>query len=146
MKADVYTSFLTNKVKVFSTDKRVAPQEVSGQKIRRGLPLLVASLMMATPISCQASQGRSDNGENVRNNPTVFWNNSEFLSEAEVTAIMKNPFPAPLQDFNFNHLPENTDNFGRLCATAWRKPMIFKAAAVLMMNKKRNTGLRRVKC
>ncbi len=111
MKADVYTSFLTNKVKVFSTDKRVAPQDVSGQKIRRGLPLLVASLMMATPISCQASLGRSDNGENVRNNPTVFWNNSEFLSEAEVTAIMKNPFPAPLQDFNFNHLPENTDNF-----------------------------------
>lgn len=111
MKADVYTGFLTDKVTVYSTDKKVKPQRVSGAKIRKKIPVLLASMMMALPISCQAVQERSGDKEEVKTETKAFSAEKEFLSDAEIDSILLNPSPAVLKDVNYNHLPENQENF-----------------------------------
>lgn len=115
MKADVYTGFLTEKVKAYSTDKNVKPKTISGRKIRQGLPALLASMMLSMPFSCQSAQERRENNDGAKTETvevrTAFFEEKEFLSAEEIDAILQNPSPAPLEDINFNHLPENQANF-----------------------------------
>lgn len=48
MKADVYTGFLTDKVKVFGTERRAKPFVLPGKVLRRVTPFLLASAMTLT--------------------------------------------------------------------------------------------------
>lgn len=116
MKANVYTGFLTEKVKVYSTEKREKPRVISGRSLQRAIPVLLASMMSLTS-SCTA---KANNYQNNNNAVTVavqdtledvFAPETEFLSEKEISALMENPAPSSLNDVNFNHLPENKENF-----------------------------------
>ncbi len=117
MKANVYTGFLTNKVKVYSTEKGAKPQEASGRTLRRGLPMVLASIMMAMPAACNPVVEKTDSGKTYHVETLPAVNDVlgvkiyEFLSEAAINGILANPAPAPLEDVNFNHMPENQANF-----------------------------------
>lgn len=116
MKADVYTGFLTDKVKIFSTDKKVKPVSVSGKVLRRAVPVLLASLMSFTG-SCSVRGGKALDSEEAAKitaeHPAYLTDEREFLPQSEVLAMMESPSPAlfPLSDVNFNHMPENKENF-----------------------------------
>ncbi|MCM1323850.1 MAG: hypothetical protein NC218_06780 [Acetobacter sp.] len=116
MKANVYTGFLTDKIKIYDTKKDCQPKKVSGRKLYRAFPLLLSSLMVS-PVSCLVPEHSSQNGEDAHK---ITWfapdvaskdDTKEFLSDAEVKKIIANPCPTPLKDINFNHLPEHQENF-----------------------------------
>lgn len=56
MKADVYTGFLTDKVKVFGTERRAKPFVLPGKVLRRVTPFLLASAMTLTACSPKQNQ------------------------------------------------------------------------------------------
>lgn len=115
MKADVYTGFLTEKVKVYSTEKREKPRIISGRALRQAMPVLLASVMSLTS-SCSVRANNSQNNDGMltvstQNTVDAILPETEFLSEKEIAALMEHPAPTLLKDVNFNHLPENKENF-----------------------------------
>ena len=66
MKADVYTGFLTDKVKVFGTERRAKPFVLPGKVLRRVTPFLLASAMTLTACSPKQNQEeKENNGQHV---------------------------------------------------------------------------------
>lgn len=122
MKADVYTAFLTHKVKVFATKKDVKPFVISRRLLRRATPFLLASAMTFTACSSRDNHKHvSDTQpkdeytaiyqEVVQNYHLTSLQDKEPFSQDEINQMIMKNNPAPLYDTNFNHLPENTQNF-----------------------------------
>ena len=131
MRADVLTSFLTDKVKVFPTQRNIDPFVLPKKAIRRAYPFLLASAMVFT-TGCRAgnlSHPADNTGDNHHQTTMTATSLNEIYKEVvntyHLTALQeKEPFSieeinqmmaekkAPLlKDNNFNHCPENVANF-----------------------------------
>lgn len=140
MQPDVMTAFLGNrqdKVKVFPTTKKVKPFSLNGKFVRRSFPFLMASAMVFTACSDGKEQKSGNNDvkkdtteiTNVPQVPVipVVWSNiyhqvvdkynltslkdKEPLSLQEIHQLVTTPQEVMPNDSNFNHLPENKENF-----------------------------------
>ena len=116
MKADVYTGFLTDKVKVFGTERRAKPFVLPGKVLRRVTPFLLASAMTLTACSPKQNQEeKENNGQHVdyteiyhdvvdRYNLTEL-KAKEPLSQEEINELIIHTDAPELRDRNFNHCP-----------------------------------------
>ena len=120
--SDVYADFLKGKgdVKVFSTKRDVKPYKVCKKMLRKVYPFLLGSA-----ISVTACNIRSDSDFNEKKHPTfeeiyadvinVYkldkLKDKEPLPQTMIKQIMKNQNVPYLYDINYNHLPENKENF-----------------------------------
>lgn len=133
MKADFYTGFLTDKVKVFGTSKGSKPFTVRGRVLRKAAPFLLASALAIT-----ACEPRQDDDKTSKNKAESIdmraiyaevvdkYNLTELkgkepLSEAEIRDLLENPNAPALKDKNFNHLPENNANFWEIVRNGLQK-------------------------
>lgn len=123
MKADVYTGFLTDNVKVFGTKKEDKPFVLSGRKLRKAGKVLLASLMMST-LSARAHEHQPDMSDvspqvltEVYQDVLQRYNltslsDKEPLPEEMIKGLMTDTTSLPvLQDTNYNHSPADNENF-----------------------------------
>lgn len=130
MRANCYTAFMTDKVKVFPTDKKIKPFVLPKRLVQKVYPFLLASAMTFTLGSCHVSvdKNRSDSykpqtevvdkeqlasayKEVVSTYRLTALQDKEPFSEQEIKSLLSiNKAPA-LKDVNFNHCPASQDNF-----------------------------------
>ena len=130
-------------IKVFSTDKRVKPFSMPSRIIRKAFPFLVVSAMTFTACSENKSADTKENTaeqvekikfeqnlQKAQDSIQVPWidtykevvekyrlvgkKDKEPLSIADIDALMKTPQIIEVTDTNFNHAPENVDNFWKI--------------------------------
>ncbi len=122
MKADAYTGFLSDKVKVYGTEKKSEPFELPKRLIRRAYPFLLASAMVITGCGSRQEKTKENEAcagdiyteayhEVVDKYRLTALRDKEPLSQAEVNALIMDTKAPALKDTNFNHCPENTANF-----------------------------------
>ena len=133
MKADFYTGFLTDKVKVFGTDKGSKPFTVRGRVLRKAAPFLLASALAITACGphqdddktsknkAESIDMRAIYAEVVDKYNLTELKDKEPLSEAEIRDLLENPNAPALKDKNFNHLPENNANFWEIVRNGLQK-------------------------
>ena len=121
MKADIYSAFLTNKVKVFATQKDVKPFILPRKIMKKAAPFLIASAMTLTACSHKQSSAEKSAVSDV--NYTEIYQQvieqynlmslkeKEPFSQQEINEMIIHNNPPELVDFNFNHCPENVENF-----------------------------------
>lgn len=116
MRANVYTGFLTRKIKVYPTESKEKPRCVRGDIIRKAFPLLMASVIPFMG-GCFHKNGNLQD-EKVKRDKVYALSSmiadndvTEYLSQEEIKFLMKDPAPTVLLDVNFNHLPTDKDNF-----------------------------------
>lgn len=131
MKADCFTGFLTDKVKVFPTTRKVAPYVLPKRLIRRAYPFLLASAMTFVGVGF-TKQSQVAGDDDTRQSSALFMNKKqltdiyqEVVNVYNLVALKdKEPFSeqniqnllslqqAPmLKDVNFNHCPASQENF-----------------------------------
>lgn len=124
MKADVYSAFLTNKVKVFATNKDIHTFVLPRKIMRKVAPFLIASAMTFTACAPKGNQNidnqpKSSDGINFteiyhevidKYNLTALKDKEPF-SQNEINDMIIHNNPPEFVDYNFNHCPENLDNF-----------------------------------
>ena len=133
MKADFYTGFLTDKVKVFGTSKGSKPFTVRGRVLRKAAPFLLASALAITACGPRQDDDktRKNKAESIdmqaiyaevvdKYNLTEL-KGKEPLSAAEIRDLLENPNAPALKDKNFNHLPENNANFWEIVRNGLQK-------------------------
>lgn len=118
MKADIYSSFLTDKVKAFPTKKGMSPFVIGKRVLRKAAPLLLCSAMVASGCirSSQRSEAREDEWsqiykETVEKYRLTALMDKEPLPKRMIDEMIVNPNAPALKDVNFNHSIENTENF-----------------------------------
>lgn len=133
MKADFYTGFLTDKVKVFGTSKDSKPFTVRGRVLRKAAPFLLASALAITACGprqdddktrknkAESIDMRAIYAEVVDKYNLTELKDKEPLSEAEIRDLLENPNAPTLKDKNFNHLPENNANFWEIVRNGLQK-------------------------
>ena len=133
MKADFYTGFLTDKVKVFSTGKNSKPFTVRGRVLRKAAPFLLASALAITACGprqdddktrknkAESIDMRAIYAEVVDKYNLTELKGKEPLSAAEIRDLLENPNAPALKDKNFNHLPENNANFWEIVRNGLQK-------------------------
>ena len=133
MKADFYTGFLTDKVKVFGTSKDSKPFTVRGRVLRKAAPFLLASALAITACGprqdddktrknkAESIDMRAIYAEVVDKYNLTELKDKEPLSEAEIRDLLENPNAPALKDKNFNHLPENNANFWEIVRNGLQK-------------------------
>lgn len=148
MKADVYTGFLTDKVKVFGTERRAKPVVLPGKVLRRVTPFLLASAMTLTACSPKQNQGeKENNGQHVdyteiyhdvvdRYNLTEL-KAKEPLSQEEINELIIHTDAPELRDRNFNHCPENNANFWEIVKNGINATKAVQNSPALTYNQKK---------
>lgn len=133
MKADFYTGFLTDKVKVFGTGKGSKPFTVRGRVLRKAAPFLLASALAITACGprqdddktrknkAESIDMRAIYAEVVDKYNLTELKGKEPLSAAEIRDLLENPNAPALKDKNFNHLPENNANFWEIVRNGLQK-------------------------
>ena len=133
MKADFYTGFLTDKVKVFSTGKNSKPFTVRGRVLRKAAPFLLASALAITACGPRQDAKKGQNIEKGSFDMRAIYaevvdkynltelKGKEPLSAAEIRDLLENPNAPALKDKNFNHLPENNANFWEIVRNGLQK-------------------------
>ncbi len=123
MKADIYTGFITDRVKVFGTDKEDRSFVLPKRMFQRTAPFLIASALMFTACSSKQNDTRQDSSlkhetslksvyaKTVDKYNLTKLQDKEPFSEEELQQMMNEPNPPKLTDFNFNHCPASVDNF-----------------------------------
>jgi len=136
MQANVYTGFLTNKVKAFATKKGISPVVFPRRVIERAYPFVLASAMMftacheeKTPIdesieplrtettTTPTAQKTYDNewqqiySEVINKYHLTQLKDKEPFSQKEIEDLLKIKDIPVLNDTNFNHVPANQENF-----------------------------------
>lgn len=157
MKADVYTGFLTDKVKVFGTERRAKPFVLPGKVLRRVTPFLLASAMTLTACSPKQNQEeKENNGQHVdyteiyhdvvdRYNLTEL-KAKEPLSQEEINELIIHTDAPELRDRNFNHCPENNANFWEIVKNGINATKAVQNSPALTYNQKKNIRLRLIRC
>ncbi len=123
MEADVYTGFLTNKVKVFGTSEEVKPFVMAGKKLRMAGKVLLASLMISS-LSARAQDNQHSETQIFPQTMTEIYHDvvtkyqltalkdKEPLPEEMITTLLNDTTPLPdLLDTNYNHSPASNKNF-----------------------------------
>ena len=148
MKADVYTGFLTDKVKVFGTERRAKPFVLPGKVLRRVTPFLLASAMTLTACSPKQNQEeKENNGQHVdyteiyhdvvdRYNLTEL-KAKEPLSQEEINELIIHTDAPELRDRNFNHCPENNANFWEIVKNGINATKAVQNSPALTYNQKK---------
>ena len=77
MQADVYTAFLTDKVKVFATQKGVKPFKIAGKYIRKAYPFLLSSAMI---LSGCAQSNKTKTDPNFLNKESISQNIDNIIT------------------------------------------------------------------
>ncbi len=123
MKADIYSAFMTNKVKVFATQKDVKPFVLPRRIMRKAAPFLIASAMTLSACSPKNNQNSGEKSSVTDVNYTTIYQQvveqynlmslkeKEPFSQQEINDMIIHNNPPELVDFNFNHCPENVENF-----------------------------------
>lgn len=147
MKANVYDAFLTDKVKVFATQKDVKPFVLPRKIMKKAAPFLIASAMTLTACSPKTNEtNTSDNG--ATNYSEIY---KEVVEKYNLTSLMaKEPFsqdeindmiihnnPPELVDYNFNHCPENVENFWEIVKNGIRATKIVQKSPTLNFKQKK---------
>lgn len=147
MKANVYDAFLTDKVKVFATQKDVKPFVLPRKIMKKAAPFLIASAMTLTACSPKTNEANtSDNG--ATNYSEIY---KEVVKKYNLTSLMaKEPFsqdeindmiihnnPPKLVDYNFNHCPENVENFWEIVKNGIRATKIVQKSPTLNFKQKK---------
>lgn len=121
MKTDAYTAFLRgtkDKIKAFGTTRDSKSFEIPKKLIRQVTPFLLVSAMTLFVMSRDNAEARTLNRENTNSFTEVVseyhlteLQEKETFSREEILQMMDNPNPPELKDKNFNHMPENQENF-----------------------------------
>lgn len=132
MKANVYSGFLTERVKVFPTEKGVAPFAISKRILQKASPFLLASAMVLSGCGrrSETSAFQQKNFLSEEKNKTELkaeWRevyddvvktyhliglqDKEPLPPEFVAELMEGKDTPFLSDTNFNHRVEDLDNF-----------------------------------
>ena len=118
---DLYRRFLAGckKIKVFPTKEKARPFYMDKKLLKGALPFLIASAVCF--ITSEKVREKNDNlgpkdykrlYENVINTYHLdTLKEKESLPLKDVQKILKNPNALELNDFNYNHMPENKENF-----------------------------------
>ena len=165
MKADVYSGFLTNKVKVFSTKKGVSPLVLPKKLLQKVRPFMLASAMMVT-FSCRnnaplpqqenAALKATDKTElraewqSVYNEVVKTYHLTELcdkepLDGAYIEALMKGKDVPVLTDSNYNHRIENVENFWEIVKNGIRTIKEVQMCPALTLEQKNEYELQAVK-
>lgn len=117
MKADIYTGFITDKVKVFGTGKNDKPFVLPKRVFRKAAPFLIASAIVMTACTPKQNDSRRDDSlksiyaETIERYNLDRLRGKEPFSQEELKQMTANPNPPALTDFNFNHCPASVENF-----------------------------------
>lgn len=139
MKADVYTGFLTEKVKVFGTERRAKPFVLPGKVLRRVTPFLLASAMTLTACSPKQNQEEKENNGQQVNYTEIYHEvidrynltalkEKEPLSQEEINELIIHTDAPELRDRNFNHAPKTTPTSGKSSKTALTRRKRYRTA------------------
>jgi len=129
MRADCYTAFLTDKVKVFPTDRKIKPFVLPKRLIRKAYPFLLAASMTVT-LGCNVHKEspRSDTNKSevetvdnkrlasaysdvVETYNLTSLGDKEPFTEKEISDLLAIKTAPALNDTNFNHCPASEENF-----------------------------------
>ena len=147
MKANVYDAFLTDKVKVFATQKDVKPFVLPRKIMKKAAPFLIASAMTLTACSPKTHHNQTDN-DNSTNYTEIY---QEVVDKYNLTSLMsKEPFaqdeindliinnnPPELIDYNFNHCPENVENFWEIVKNGIKATKMVQNSPLLTFKQKK---------
>lgn len=147
MKANVYDAFLTDKVKVFATQKDVKPFVLPRKIMKKAAPFLIASAMTLTACSPKSNENNTA-GNGATNYSEIY---KEVVEKYNLTSLMtKEPFsqdeindmiinnnPPELVDYNFNHCPENVENFWEIVKNGIRATKIVQKSPTLNFKQKK---------
>lgn len=161
MKADVYSGFLTDKVKVFSTKKGVSPLVLPKRLLQKARPFMLASAMMVTfscrnnaPSWCKAettdktelrAEWQSVYDEVVKTYRLTELCDKEPLDGAYIEALMKGRDVPVLTDSNFNHRAENAANFWEIVKNGIKTVKEVQISPALTLEQKKEYELQAVK-
>lgn len=127
----IYNRFLQGEgnVRVFSTEKNTKPIEITKKVLRKAYPFLIASALAVSGCSFE-TYGMQPNystkttvitPDSVKHKPldeiADFYDavpslrENEALSEEFINEILSCENLPVLTDFNYNHMPENNDNY-----------------------------------
>jgi len=95
---------MTKKIKCFATKKGIEPIVLNQKTLQRFAPFLIASTMMFTACKQPSPPQSKKDWEKVFNQALLKGDNSE-------SSIIDFSDAKELRDTNFNHLPENSENF-----------------------------------
>ena len=148
MKADVYTGFLTEKVKVFGTERRAKPFVLPGKVLRRVTPFLLASAMTLTACSPKQNQEEKENNGQQVNYTEIYHEvidrynltalkEKEPLSQEEINELIIHTDAPELRDRNFNHCPENNANFWEIVKNGINATKAVQNSPALTYNQKK---------
>ena len=148
MKADVYTGFLTDKVKVFGTERRAKPFVLPGKVLRRVTPFLLASAMTLTACSPKQNQEEKENNGQQVDYTEIYhdvvdrYNLTELkakepLSQEEINELIIHTDAPELRDRNFNHCPENNANFWEIVKNGINATKAVQNSPALTYNQKK---------
>lgn len=101
--------FLTNKVKCFSTDKKTEPIVLERSTLHKFAPFLLPSALMF--VACTSSNPPKDkeDWQTIMDKVIAQKSADEQVASSDKTIHF---FDVPnLRDTNFNHAPENSENF-----------------------------------
>ena len=130
----IYDRFLRGegKVKVFSTEEKARPIEVYKSLLRRSFPFVMASAMVLSSCCVNSVSGANYNAIQHNIETAISEGSQEFdllyekvvdyhklnnlrdkvpLSDELVGEILSGENLPLLRDLNYNHMPENVDNF-----------------------------------
>lgn len=164
MKADVYSGFLTGKVKAFSTSKGVPPLVLPKRLLQKARPFMLASAMMVT-FSCRNNnasfEGKVAPNEQDKVELRAEWKSvynevvktyhltalcdKEPLDGAYIEALMKGKDVPVLTDFDFNHRIENAENFWEIIKNGIKVVKDVQESPALTLEQKNEYELQAVK-
>lgn len=88
MQADVFTAFLTDKVKVFATKKGVKPFTMPKKYIRKAYPFLLCSAMVFSACGTRTSEQNSDATQDTRPSTETLQQTTQALSVQELDSTV----------------------------------------------------------
>lgn len=100
--------FLTKKVKCFATKEGVEPVVLKRKTIRRFAPFLIPSAMMFMACTSSTPPKDKEDWQGILDEVVKQNNPDGLMSDNNTIHLYDVP---ELTDSNFNHLPENVDNF-----------------------------------
>ena len=128
--SSIYDRFLRGKgkVKIFPTKSNVRPVEISKRLLRKAYPFLLASAFVVfgssfksadkddmyisrDTIACNAQDFDGLYSSVIKENNVVSLKKNEPLSDDLIKEILNSVNLPNLSDFNYNHFPQDVDNF-----------------------------------
>ncbi len=151
MKDNVYEAFLTGKIKIFATHKDIKPFVLSKNIIKKATPFLIASAMTLAACSPKNNNNNSSNSSSNSNSTDYTEIYQEVVHKYNLTSLMtKEPFsqeeindmiihnnPPVLVDYNFNHCPENADNFWEIVKNGIEATKMVQKSSILNYKQKK---------